>query len=165
MVNIVISSLTRDNEKKYREIFQKSFKNERWSTAVPFPKDAVYTASLDDGTVLGFCMLHAETPYAFKYGAGSFIYNLCVAPDYRGRGVASAIVQKVLADAPRCYAHSFVEDDKLNMWFVKRGWTFIGVFRELYSEYCIGFPEAETVEKNYIRTDHYDMIENVIYCQ
>ena len=154
--------LTRKCEPEYRAIFKKCFPRDTWKSSIPFPKDPVITALDKNGRVVGFCLVHNETPYAMKQGPGSFMYNLCVDPVYQRQGAATAILQYVTSVFGKCYAHSLVDGPHELM--TRNGWKRVGLWREKYIEYSWGFDvEDEIPIPETLNTDHYDPDENLIY--
>lgn len=159
---VVQRFLTRKNVTEYREIFKKCFPLTSWKQSVPFPQDPVY-AALDEGQVIGFCMVHSEPPQKMSQGAGAYMYNLCVTPEWRGQGVATAILRMVAMYHPKCYSHMDQTDDARNYALMTRtGWTRVGATRQFY-EYAL-LPEkvAEYVPLE-VNPRQYDRENNVIY--
>jgi ribosomal protein S18 acetylase RimI-like enzyme len=153
--------LTRKNEETFKQIFKKCF-TESWRASIPFPKDPIIAALNSRGDVVGFCFVHNETPYTMKYGQGSFMYNLCVDPQYRKQGVASNIIKHVTREYPKCYSHSLVESNHNMM--TRNGWKRIGVWREKFIEYVFGVEVEKEIEVPLeLNTKNYDPDENVIY--
>lgn len=152
--------LTKKNEATYRNIFKSCFYVE-WRSSVPFSKDPVYAATDSRGDVLGFCMVHAGPPRPMKYGPGGYMYNLCVDPQHRLRGVASAILRKVVEDFPICYAHADLADSKHNF-MTKLGWARIGANRQ-YEEYVFRPVVASEYIPVMVNPRQYDPVNNVIY--
>lgn len=153
--------LTRHNENTYKEIFKQCF-NEPWKNSIPFKKDPIIAAVDNKNNVVGFCFVHSETPYPMTYGPGAFMYNLCVAPEHRRRGAATAIIEHVQLTYKQVYSHMVV-DGLYHDLMTKLGWVRIGVWREKNIEYATGFTDMVEVDDDPIRSDHYDPDENVIY--
>ncbi len=162
-VKIIKTQLDRKNVKDFKTIFKASFPDDSWRMSVPFRKDDIYAAVVDR-KIVGFAMVHDTTPYPFKTGDGSFAYNLCVDPDHRCRGIATAIVNAILEDHKFCHTQTFQNNITLCDWFAKRGWIRVGTFRDLYAEFSFGFSDVNA-EKNTSTTasKYYDPLENIIY--
>jgi GNAT superfamily N-acetyltransferase len=178
-VTVVKRFLTQKNESEYKNIFKQCFPTVSWRASVPFanttPRDSIYAALGQRGQVIGFCMVHYEPPQKMKQGPGAYMYNLCVAPDYRRQGAGSDILRAVAHDHPRCYAHMDQTDDDRNHTFMTRlGWRRVGQVRQFF-EYALipkratpdvhGLvageePEFQPVE---IPARQYDAENNVIY--
>lgn len=152
------------NEKYFKAIFNKSF-DEKWKPSVPFPADPVYAVYEEDRPV-GFCMVHDAPPYPFlgsqsdKVDTRPYMYNLCVDPAHRGRGVATAIIEHLKSQHTDILAHMTTSSD--SQWFEKRGFNRIGVWRGNLVEYSSG-----TVASNPVKvlesTPYYDPEENCVY--
>lgn len=159
---IVTHHLTRHNETTYKQIFKRCFA-EKWKASIPFPKDPIVAAQDSRGQVVGFCFVHAETPYPMTHGPGAFMYNLCVDPEHRKKGAGTAILQRVKRDYKQVYAH-MLASEQFHSLMTRQDWKRIGVWREKYIEYACGFEvTAEAEMPTVLNTEFYDPDENVTY--
>ena len=153
-VKIIKDKLSDKNNKLYKKLFEKCF-DEKWESNIPFADDNIYTVISESGSLVGFCFVHNSPPYNMGE-SGSFLYNLCVDTNYRNLGIATALIDSVLLDHPKCYCH-MLRDSKL-----MKNWKKIGVWRDKFVEYATGFSEVKT-QVDMISSDHYDAKENIIY--
>lgn len=163
IIEKVILSDAKQSEMK--TCFGRSFR-EKWSESFPFKDDMVYAAWEGD-VMLGFAMIHKGPPEEMK-GATAlgcknpvYIYNLCVDPDHRGKGVGAALIQAIHGDKKNMVLHVRFDSDH-HKWFMKRGFKLLGKWKQIFMEYVyVGTKTEEVIPSPNL--SHYDPFEGVIY--
>ncbi len=96
----------------------------------------------DDGRIVGLIDLEYEkekgTVCSNRNGLGGMIWHLAVLPEYRGKGIAAMLLDKVKEKAREAgieRLEAWTRDDKwVNEWYKKRGFKWIESYLHVYAE-------------------------------
>lgn len=157
----LIGSFNKKNQIKH--IFDKSFPGENWHSATPYiGDDLIYME--DNGTIIAFCMVHEKPPYEF-YKPGFYMYNLCVLPEERNRGVGSMLVDHMKERYKILHLHHDINNSN-EQWLIKRGFAPGNTIRLKYKEFTYPSNASDSnVEKttNQPISENYDNNGNFFY--
>lgn len=160
--------------KAFKEIFKKSFRGKSWANAIPYVIDDVIYAE-KNGKIVGYCMLHDRPPYKFDDSQdGYYLYNLCVLPKERRKGIATALVKKACDEYKIVHCHHNSYDTSGHKWFHDRGFLPQKMWRGEYMEFTYpltAVSKSMQIDELYKRIDklkttghtHYDPVENIVY--
>lgn len=157
MYSVKEVKLTRSNEPSFRSVFKECFPQEVWANSVPFPDDDV-VGVYQSNILVGFCMMHFEPPYKWEK-TSKYIYNVCVLPQYRRKGVFRKMITNLRCKYTNLCMHVSV-DSPIREFLLKEGWNQVGLWREKFFEMATW---GKNVELTPVGTDHYDPDNNIVY--
>lgn len=146
-------------------IFHTCYPKQEWTLNNAYPNDRVIVARDGNDAPLGFVQIHSAPPYPFAKGV--YLYNLCVLPRYRSKGVGTRLLKYVQETDGTALLHATLELYQPG-WLERLGFQ-RGDIRGRYIEYSWSQTVQNTKKltdddiRKRINNPHYDYAENVIY--
>lgn len=151
----------------YKIIWKAAFQSDEVGDSFPHDMDDTISIKLENNEIIGFCMVHPDTPYKFTKApnATNYLYNLCILPEYQNKGYATKLLDFCKNHYKTLSIHLTVNDKNLQ-WLHNRGFSVLDVWRGIYIEHI--YPSMEEFKKEVVVPEisqHYDYEENIMYLQ
>jgi GNAT superfamily N-acetyltransferase len=178
--------LSKTNKSNIRKTFKKSFRNTNWADASPYPTDnVIYVKNCKNTTppvadrIVGFLMYHTDMEqnksFGFEHNEYPYIYNLCVQPQFRNNGMATAMIERMKELHSGLNLHHIASSGakKAHDWFTKRGFIRGDVWRVNHAQYTWEHNNATEVAeqllsnsgqiRDIVVSPYYDQLGNFFY--
>jgi GNAT superfamily N-acetyltransferase len=179
---VEFNKLSKTNKSNIKKTFKKSFKQASWVESVPYLTDnVIYVKNCKDtdppvaDKIVGFLMYHTDIEqnklFGFEHKEYPYIYNLCVQPQFRNNGMASAMIERMKEahDGLNLHHVASTGTQEAHDWFIKRGFIRGDVWRVNHAQYTweknnveLTLTENEKV-KDIIVSPYYDQAGNFFY--